>query len=256
MHLKPKKHLGQNFLLDNNISKKIIKLLNCKKTDSIIEIGPGMGALTILLATHCKFLYAVEIDNNLCDYLNNKTIPNLKVIHADILKLNPQYLKGIHYFVGNLPYNIASQIIIYLLKNLTNWKRMVFMVQSEMAERILSECGSKNYGRLGVICQTLAHTYSHHKISPNVFFPKPKVNSTIISLEKKNIDTMINQKTINLYFDFIRIAFSQRRKKIKNCFKNKYDSFDLGNLKELRAQDISIDEYIILFKKNFLLLVD
>lgn len=254
MHVKPKKHLGQNFLLDANICKKIIKILNFSKNDNVLEVGSGMGALTIILANHCQSVNAIEIDSELCDYLNNKNISNLKIINSNILKLDPKHFDGIHYFVGNLPYNISSQIIIYLLKNVKNWKRMVFMVQSEMADRILSKCGSKNYGRLGVMCQTLSNTYSHHKISPNVFFPKPKVQSTIISLEKKT-DSLINQKNIDLYADFIRLAFSQRRKKIKNCFKNKYSYFDLGNLEELRPQNISINQYIELFKKNFLLLV-
>ena len=256
MNIKPKKHLGQNFLLDNNISQKIIKILDCKNTETIMEIGPGMGALTIPLLDHCKFAYAIEIDYNLCNYLNAKNISKLKIINSDILKLESKYFEGIRYFVGNLPYNISSQIIIYLLKNLTSWKKMVFMVQSEMAERILAKKNTKSYGRISVIAQWLCDIEKKMHLSPNYFFPKPKIDSLILKFKFKKKIKKVNNEIFLV--ELIKKCFNQRRKTIKNNLKKIVNFSDqiLINCKintKKRPEELDFNDFINIsnsFSKN------
>ena len=149
--ISPKKKWGQNFLIDPNISKKIVRTLNNKSNETILEIGPGKGALTGLI--NAKKIIAVEIDKDLCKVLSEQKIPNLNIINENFLKINLENVK-FDRIVGNLPYNISSQVIFKIL-NCNEWTKAVFMVQKELADRIASKEGNKQYGRISVMIQSM-----------------------------------------------------------------------------------------------------
>ncbi len=232
----PKKKWGQNFLVDPNIIKKIIHTLEIKSKDQILEIGPGKGALTFSIKA--QKVFALEIDKDLCDLLSRKKQKNLTIINEDILKTNIEKLK-INKVVGNLPYNISSQIIFKILKN-NNWDTAIFMIQKELAERIISKEGSKQYGRISVMIQSLCDVKREFNVSPNCFSPKPNVSSTIISLKKK-------KKIVFDYDKFeyvVKKIFSQRRKKIKNTLTQISNYDELRNYTDKRPEQISVEDYI------------
>ena len=243
-----KKSWGQNFLIDENVIRKIIKIINPKTNSTIIEIGPGKGALTLPIAKVARKVYAVEIDPLLCTFLEKKNIKNLTLFNEDILKWNFNKNNDENIMIiGNLPYYISSPIIFIFL-NKSYWKDMIIMVQKEMCKRITSKYKSKDYSRISVMCQTFFETKYICDISKNVFLPRPKVSSSIISLQRKN--TTIN---IEKYSDFIKIAFSNRRKTIKNNFKKHIDVELLNDFKNKRADEITVDEYKKLFNKIYLM---
>lgn len=243
-----KKSWGQNFLIDENVIRKIMKIINPKTNSTIIEIGPGKGALTLPIAKVVRKVYAIEIDPLLCMFLEKKNIKNLTLFNEDILKwnFNKNHDENIM-IIGNLPYYISSPIIFKFL-NKSYWKDMIIMVQKEMGKRITSKYKTKDYSRISVMCQTFFETKYICDISKNVFLPRPKVSSSIISLKRKN--TTIN---IEKYSDFIKIAFSNRRKTIKNNFKKHIDVEFLNDFKNKRADEITVDEYKKLFNKIYLM---
>ena len=232
----PKKKWGQNFLVDPNIIKKILDILEIQSEDKILEIGPGQGALTFSIKS--KKVFAIEIDKDLCNLLSKKNQKNLTIINSDVLKTNIQNLK-INKVIGNLPYNISSQIIFKILKN-DNWNVAIFMVQKELAERITSKQGSKQYGRISVMIQSLCDVKKEFNVSSNCFSPKPNVSSTIISLRKKK----------KVVFDYekleyvVKKIFSQRRKKIKNTLIEVSQHIELKKYIDKRPEQISVEDYI------------
>tara|TARA_Y100000768_G_scaffold67869_1_gene47523 strand:+ start:6907 stop:7644 length:738 start_codon:yes stop_codon:yes gene_type:complete len=232
----PKKKWGQNFLVDRNIIKKILDTLEIKSKDQILEIGPGQGALTFSIKS--QRVFAVEIDKYLCDLLSIKKQKNLTIINEDILKTNIENLK-INKVVGNLPYNISSQIIFKILKN-NNWDIAIFMVQKELAERIISKEGSKQYGRISVMIQSLCDVKREFNVSSNCFSPKPNVSSTIISLKKKK-EVAFNYKRLE---QVVKKIFSQRRKKIKNTLTQISNYNELSQYSDKRPEQISVEDYI------------
>ena len=243
----PKKRWGQNFLIDLNICNKIVESIKIEHTDEILEIGPGTGAITKLLAEKVKELTAIEIDSNLCEILNDKKIHNLKIINEDILKSDLDSLNH-KLIVGNLPYYITTPIIFNFFKSTMPWEEMYFLMQKEVADRILAEPGSKIYGRLTIMTQIFSNVERLFNISPNVFRPIPKVESTFIKFKK------IKRNDIHDYNRFekiIRIIFNQRRKKLKNCISEDMGLNILENSKLLdkRPEQISIQEYIELINQ-------
>ena len=234
--LRPKKKWGQNFLNDPNIARKIISLLGDISHKEVLEIGSGNGALTKLI--NAKKITAVEIDTTLCDSLRKIDNLNLFIINEDILKadLNEIIFDKI---VGNLPYNISSQIIFKIL-NHSNWSKAVFMIQKELADRIVSKEGSKQYGRISVMIQSICNVKKEFNVSPNCFFPKPEVQSTVISLKKKTTKGLDYK---NLH-EIVKISFSQRRKKIKNTLKDIVNYSELESFFEKRPEMLSIEDFI------------
>lgn len=218
------KSLGQNFLIEENILSDIVKVANIKADDTVLEIGPGMGALTRKLAqTGCKCVIAVELDKSLSPILNDLSIEfdNLQIVYADILKLDIRELLGEGSFkvVANLPYYITTPILMHFLESDLNYERLVFMVQNEVAERMASPSGSKVYGSLSVAVQYRTLANIALTVPPEAFVPAPSVESAVIVCEKRQ-EPPVKIKDEKLFFQIVKAAFSQRRKMLSNTLKN------------------------------------
>lgn len=218
------KSLGQNFLIEENILSDIVKVANIKADDTVLEIGPGMGALTRKLGqTGCKCVIAVELDKRLSPILNDLSIEfdNLQIVYADILKLDIRELLGEGSFkvVANLPYYITTPILMHFLESDLNYERLVFMVQNEVAERMASPSGSKVYGSLSVAVQYRTLANIALTVPPEAFVPAPSVESAVIVCEKRQ-EPPVKIKDEKLFFQIVKAAFSQRRKMLSNTLKN------------------------------------
>ena len=190
MKIKPKKSLGQNFLIDQNIINLIINSASIKKDDVLLEVGPGTGNLTEkILFKKPKKLIVVEKDKNLAKNLLEKFHNKIEIINDDILKINEEKLSKSRIVVfGNLPYNISTQILAkwIKLKNLNFiYKKLILMFQKEVADRILANTGEKQYGRLSILSSWKMNVRKIKEVSPNSFYPSPKVKSTILLFEPK-----------------------------------------------------------------------
>ncbi len=218
-----KKSLGQNFLIDTNIVKKIINLTNIFN-ENILEIGPGKGALTDeILKYKPKSLTLIEKDSSLFNELKLKYKNNKKVFifNKDILKFNfEKKLKKNTIIFGNLPYNIASQILVNIIKFKTwppKYSCLIFMFQKEMADRIIGKFGTSKYGRLSILSNYRLNVVDKFKVSPNCFFPKPKIDSTVLFLKPNNkVETKI-RNIKNLEF-VTQVFFSKQRKMVNKAF--------------------------------------
>ena len=191
MKIKPKKSLGQNFLIDQNIINLIINSASIKKDDVLLEVGPGTGNLTEkILLKKPKKLIVVEKDKNLAKNLLEKFDNKIEIINDDILKINEEKLSKSKIVVfGNLPYNISTQILAkwIKLKNLNFiYKKLILMFQKEVADRILANTSEKQYGRLSILCSWKMNIKKIKEVSPNSFYPSPKVKSTILLIEPKS----------------------------------------------------------------------
>lgn len=255
---KPKKRFGQNFLQDDNILNKIIKEINPQSNDLIVEIGPGYGALTQKLLASNVNLIAIEIDKELTKNIKDK-FPHLQLINEDFLdtdlsKLTSQ--KNKLRIVGNIPYNITSPILFKLIENNKLVKDAVFMVQLEVAKRMISNRGTKDYGILAVVLKYFSETNLCFKISPNVFYPKPKVFSALVHIHFKDItESNEEQKRDARHFDklfitIVKAAFGNRRKTLKNSFSNSiFHEIDFSNSGidlSLRAENLTVDDFVVL----------
>jgi len=238
----PKKRWGQNFLIDQNIINKIISSINLKNNQHVLEIGPGSGAITKAIASKVKKITAIEIDYKLCEILEKENIPNLKIINQDILKVDLDSIAP-DVIVGNLPYYITTPIIFKILKSNIKWKEIFFMMQKEVAERIVSKPNLKSYGRLSIMIQILSNPELLFNISPQVFRPVPKVKSSLIKIAKTD---QYNIKNYIRFEDIIRRIFNQRRKKLKNCITDEM-RLNIANdsmLLDKRPDQITINEYV------------
>ena len=223
----PKKSLGQNFLTDKNIVNIIVNAGDIKKNDIVLEVGPGTGNLTEeILSKNPKKLFAIEKDKSLIKKLHEKFKEKIILINDDILKVDEtKYSKDPMIVFGNLPYNISTQILIKWIRynNLNNtFKKFILMFQKEVAERIIAETNGKNYGRLAVLSSWKLKIEKIIDVSPNSFYPIPKVKSTILLIEPKS--KYFNLKNSKNLEHITNIFFNQRRKMIKKplniIFKN------------------------------------
>ena len=227
MQIKPKKSLGQNFLIDENILKKICDAGDVDKTNSIVEIGPGTGNLTkYLIKKNPKNIFLVEKDKYFCEILNNEFKSKVKIINDDILKIQNKIINIDNLIVfGNLPYNISTKILISLIKNIEdkNLQKMILMFQKEVADRIIAKTNSKEYGRLSVIAQWKMHIEKMTDISPECFFPKPKVKSTVLIF--KPIKNYFKIKNIKNLEHITNVFFNARRKMVKKPLKQLFKNY-------------------------------
>ena len=213
-----RKKWGQNFLNDSNLLNKIVKIVNPSLQDTILEIGAGDGALTEKIFPCASKMLAVEIDPLLVDKLtNNQKLKGLTVIDGDILnfRLDEAGLKGPVRIVGNIPYNITSSIIFWLIEQLDYWEEAYIMMQKEVAERLVADVGTKAYGRLTVVTSAYLVKEICLHIPPEVFFPKPKVNSALVKFSKASPQIISDDKFVK-YNKMVKKAFSGRRKMIRN----------------------------------------
>ena len=233
-----KKSLGQNFLIDKNIIRKIITLVNLKNKN-IIEIGPGKGALTEeILKEKPKSITIIEKDQVLAEYLKKKykKTKSLNVVNKDILKFDIEKLNLENTVIlGNLPYNISSQILVKIL-NFNNWPPkfldIVFMFQKELGEKIIASFPSLNYGRLSILTNYRLNIKKKFIVSPNCFFPKPKVNSMVIYFKPKSSIFFKIKKIKNLE-KITNIFFSNKRKMINKSLKKILNPKQLNMLDQL-----------------------
>jgi len=221
MSVRPKKHLGQHFLWDKNIARKIVEAFREAPTQQILEVGPGKGILTrYLLETFGNRLYAVELDRESGRYLLEE-YPELKgyLIQQDFLAMDfSRYFSGSFSVIGNFPYNISSQIFFRLLEYRNTIPYLVGMVQKEVAERIASPPGSKKYGKLSVLLQAYYDVKVLFQVGPGSFQPPPKVNSSVLRLRRN--DTRELGCDEKIFFRVVKQSFNQRRKIMRNSLKS------------------------------------
>lgn len=244
--IRAKKHLGQHFLKDQNIARKIAESLTDESTTKILEIGPGMGVLTkFLLNNSEKKISVVEIDSESVSYLK-KNYPELEnsIIEADFLKLDlHNYFSSPFNIIGNFPYNISSQILFKLIDYRDSVPQLVGMFQKEVAERVATGPGSKTYGILSVLLQAYYNIEYLFTVNEDVFDPPPKVKSGVIRLKRNSTQKLpCNEK---LFKQIIKAGFNQRRKTLSNSLKS-----ILLNLKpkdeifRKRPEQLSVHEFI------------
>tara|TARA_B100001250_G_scaffold109210_1_gene92220 strand:+ start:492 stop:1250 length:759 start_codon:yes stop_codon:yes gene_type:complete len=241
-----KKKWGQNFLVDNNLLEKIIKTINIKDTEHVLEIGPGQGALSEKLVDVANSLSMVEIDPDLIERLKvHEKLSGLKIINQDILKVDLESLSiDSPVVVGNIPYNITSPIIFWLIDHFNHWDRAYLMVQKEVAQRLTAEIGTKDYSRVTVMTSLFFDIEICFFISPNVFLPKPKVQSAFISIKKR---ADFDQKNVNVkkFSQVVRMAFNQRRKMLRNSLSTLIIDSDKCNIDfTRRPEQLTVDEFI------------
>ena len=187
MYVKSKKSLGQNFLVDNNILKKIVDVGKISKIDSVIEIGPGTGNLTnYIIDSQPKDITVVEKDSNLVKILKNKFNNKINIINDDVLELDENFYKKKFTVFGNLPYNISTQILAnWCLNNNLRFKRLILMFQKEVADRIIAKVNTKEYSRITILANWKFDIKKIFDVSPNCFFPRPKIESTLLEFLPK-----------------------------------------------------------------------
>ena len=234
-----KKSLGQNFLIDKNVIKKIINLTEIEKKN-VVEIGPGRGELTEeILKRKPKSLIIIEKDENLFKELQKKYSKNkiIVIYNSDILKFNlEKIIDSESVIFGNLPYNISSQILIKILKFkkwLPNFTDLIFMFQKELGDKILGKFSSTNYGRLSIISNYRLKSLNKFLVSPNCFVPKPKVNSLVIHFQPKK-EKLFKLKNLESLEKVTNILFSNKRKMINKNLKKILNANDIKKIGELR----------------------
>ena len=243
-----KKSLGQNFIQDKNFSKTLSKLIITDKNTSIIEIGPGHGALTKeLLKKNYNRIIAIEKDNNLIEELRRLEMinNNFHIIHGDALTINYNPLFDSNTIItGNLPFNISTTLLlnwILIDKWPPQYKKMYLMFQKEVGERIIASHGSKKYGRLSVITQARCKVKEILAANSNIFFPKPKVDGVILEFTPHTEHSDVD---IRLLEQIVKKAFAQRRKKIKTNLKEYFPALLENSINEnFRAENLTILDY-------------
>ena len=258
MHKKTKpvirKRFGQNFLHDKNIVEKIIRSIDPRLNDHVLEIGPGQGALTFPLLKYLKTIDVIEIDKDLSLQLaesNHSKSINIHCMDAlsfdfkNIVK-NNQKIR----LIGNLPYNISTPLIFHILHSNSLFKDLHIMVQKEVADRMTSTENKKTYGRLSIAIQARCKVEKLFNISPNAFFPKPKITSSFIRITPKN---NLDEDVLDTLDSIIKDAFSKRRKKITNGLINYFSKEEILKMNidcESRPENLTVEDYIKLSKKR------
>ena len=273
--IKPLKSFGQNFLKDKNIANKIIDLLGDVANKNVIEIGPGMGALTELLLARNAKLTAFDLDKRAIEYLNAKfkfhchialdavslfNEKNLKIIHSDIRNVSlSEYADDKILLIGNIPYNITNDIIFWLFEQNNLLNKAVLTIQREVAERYVAKPKTKNYGITTIAMQLYASAKIAFHIPPSAFYPAPKVTSTVLVIDfsAQNRYCEIDKKEL---MQLIKAAFSQRRKVIGNAIKSylttkkidfeklsKQLENDEKNYLKMRAEELTVEDFICFY---------
>ena len=220
--IRPRKRLGQNFLCDPNILEKIVRIAGVRDTDTVIEIGSGIGVLTALLAARARRVIALEVDRRLVEVLRSELggLSNVAIVHGDVLEYDfasawTEGVKGRVRVVGNVPYNLSSPIVLRLLDYRESVDRAVLMLQREVAERLAAAPGTKDYGPLSVIVSLYTEARLEMRVPASCFVPRPDVESRVIRLDMRR-EPLCGVDDPALFRDVVRSCFARRRKTLLN----------------------------------------
>lgn len=257
LRLRPKKSRGQNFLVHERVIDAIVGVLDLSPQDDVLEIGPGLGFLTRRLIAAAGNVWAIEIDGALVEWLKRSVwseCPSFHLLHDDILTapLDQWLPKHKIKLVGNLPYSISTEVLFRLLAWRDHFSSLVLMVQKEVAERIASAPGSKEYGTLSVWCRVHGRMTAKVAVSPEAFFPRPKVRSTVLKIELFP-EPLVAVDELPSLRSIVRAAFNQRRKTLSNALaplmerdRKEIDHFlkahDIDPMR--RGETLSVEEFI------------
>ena len=253
--------LGQHFLADSHYRTRIVNSLGLRAGDLVVEIGPGHGAMTPLLASHARGVVAVEVDPELARELEDKfqQEPKVEIVHADILATDLAAIRRrFHaeqcFVFGNLPYYITSPIIHRLLEFATDIRAVGLLVQREVANRLAARAGTRDYGYLTVLTNLYASPQVVFEVPPGAFSPPPKVHSALVYLEMHSPDERIGSAQKEKFRSYLKQCFAHKRKKLLNCLAEVYPRQRVERELErlalplsVRAEELSLDEFIALF---------
>lgn len=244
-----RKRFGQHFLHDSNVVARIVNAISPVAGDNLLEIGPGRGALTYSLLKKCEQLTAIELDRDLIPILQKgaRKYGSLNIINSDILRFDLNSLTGdkTYRITGNLPYNISTPLMFHLVASISRIQDMHFMVQREVALRIVAAVGDKNYGRLSIMMQYYCQCERLFDVAPGSFTPPPKVDSSVIRLIPHQ-QTPIQVGDLELFSLLVKTAFGQRRKTIANSLETIIDAacFKAARIdSRLRAECLSGEDF-------------
>ncbi len=260
LKIKPKQSLGQNFLIDDNIARNIVRELHLEEDDIIIEIGPGQGALTKHLAGKTRKLIAVEVDKRVVNELrDNYQSENVEIVHQDFLKVSlsqiQERFKTKLRLVGNIPYHLTSPILFKAFEERIAVQDITMMIQREVSRRIASEPNRKDYGILSVFSHFYGTPKCLFNVSPNCFYPKPKVTSTVIQIQlHERLPYQVDRELFGLV---VRTAFGKRRKTLSNSLSYlPYSETIMNSLLEKiefpldkRPEQLTVEQFIELTKQ-------
>ncbi|MDQ2994363.1 MAG: 16S rRNA (adenine(1518)-N(6)/adenine(1519)-N(6))-dimethyltransferase RsmA [Pseudomonadota bacterium] len=246
--LLPRKRFGQHFLHDRGIITKIVNAINPQRTQHLVEIGPGLGALTHAILPLVDHLDAIEIDRDLIPILKESatTLGNLSIHEFDALQYDFRQLGAHLRVVGNLPYNISTPLIFHLLEQLDCIEDMHFMLQREVVDRLAAKPGNKIYGRLSVMVQYHCHVDKLFNVAPGAFNPPPEVDSAIVRLLPYAAPPY-HATSLNALRLIVNSAFSQRRKTLRKSLTNYLNPTDwqtLGIDSQLRPEQLSVADFV------------
>lgn len=258
----PKKSLGQHFLIDKNIIQKIVKTADIQDDDIILEVGPGLGEMTLELSRRARKIIAVEKDLRFIDILKKKFLdcPNIQIVEGDILKIDffemSESEGGCLKVVANLPYNISTPLIFRFIEARRCFSTLTLMVQKEVAERIVSNPGTKGYGVLAIFVQMVAIPSIKFFIKRSLFFPPPKVDGAVLQISWRK-DKLIKDEDEDWFKEVVREVFRYRRKTLINALKNSniVNPPNLDNVIKIagldpkkRPEQLSIEDFLKLSK--------
>ncbi len=240
----PKKRLGQHFLVDRNILDKVIRTAEVNKEDVVLEVGPGLGEMTLGLARRAKRVIAIEIDSTLVEILKKKmsTVSNVEIIEGDILKADFDALsrqaEAPLKVVANLPYQISTPLLFRFIESRRFFSSLTLMLQREVVKRMIAPTGVKEYGALSIFFQMVSHPSIHFFISPSAFFPRPKVESAVVHFVWRK-EPWIEPDGEAWFKEVVKASFSHRRKTLINSLK--HSGLPLPLLIEERMKKVGID---------------
>ena len=260
-NIRPKKQLGQHFLANQNTAEMIVNRSGILPEDIVLEIGAGLGALTIPVARTAREVFAIEKDRKIIDILKTEilasNLSNVVIMEKNILKIDikslAENISQKMVVMGNLPYNISSQILVQLIESRKALSKAVVMLQKELAQRITAQPGCKDYGRLTVMLRYCSDIKKIADVKASLFFPRPKVDSEVLELKfKKTLEYPSNDE--DFFFRVIKAAFGNRRKMLKNALAASALSIDANTAKDVlkrsdidparRAETLTIEEFV------------
>jgi 16S rRNA (adenine1518-N6/adenine1519-N6)-dimethyltransferase len=256
MHHKVRKRFGQHFLQDDTVVQRMLNSMALTAQDTVIEIGPGLGVMTVPLLQRLERLTVVEIDRDLIAHLRQLASPDrLTIIQADVLRVDIRSLTADQStkVVGNLPYNISTPLLFHLLHASANIEGMWFMLQHEVAQRLAAQPGESAYGRLSVMAQYHCRVEYLFSVPPHAFEPPPKVDSAVVYLQPHR-QLPYQAKDYTRFGQLVTTAFNQRRKTIKNALKHVIDTATFTELNidpGARPEELSLAQYIMLSNSSW-----